>query len=162
MIRNATQTDAKQLSEIYNYYIKNTAITFEENPVSTEEMATRIQNVQNHQLPWLVIEEQGDILGYAYATKWKERAAYRFTVEVTVYLSQNAHGKGLGTMLYNTLFQQLSAQGIHTAIGGITLPNDASVALHEKLGMKKVAHFIESGFKFEQWLDVGYWQKTLN
>jgi phosphinothricin acetyltransferase len=112
--------------------------------------------------PWLIAEDaQGNILGYAYATKWRQRFSFRFSVEVTVYLSLKYVGNGVGTKLYQKLFSQLKANGIHTVIGGITLPNQASVAIHEKFSMKKVAHFHEVGFKFEQWLDVGYWQGTL-
>ena len=101
------------------------------------------------------------MVGYAYATKWKERSAYRFSAEVSVYLSNQVQGRGLGASLYETLFSKLKEGGINTVIGGITLPNPASVALHEKMGMKKVAHFENVGFKFNQWQDVGYWQLSL-
>lgn len=96
------------------------------------------------------------MIGYAYASKWKGRCAYRYSVEVSVYLHAEQSGQGMGTALYSALFKQLSELGYHVAIGGIALPNAASVALHEKFGMKKVAHFKEIGFKFGQWVDVGY------
>jgi phosphinothricin acetyltransferase len=108
-----------------------------------------------------VAEHHGNIKGYAYATKWKERSAYRYSVEISVYVDRERQGQGWGTKLYQALFTQLQKLDIHLAIGGITLPNDASIALHEKFGMIKVAHFQEIGFKFEQWLDVGYWQLEL-
>jgi len=119
-------------------------------------------HVQGAGLPWLVAVEEGAVVGYAYATKWKERSAYRFSVEVSVYLSNQSHGRGLGAKLYETLFSTLKEGGIHAVMGGITLPNLASVALHEKMGMKKVAHFEKVGFKFDQWHDVGYWQLSLD
>ncbi len=161
MIRKAGQADSAAIAEIYNYYIINAFSTFEETPVSAAEMSNRIDNVSSLGLPWLVAESDGMVAGYAYATKWKERSAYRYSVEITVYLSQHMHGKGLGTKLYKALFHLLRGSGIHTVIGGITLPNPASISLHETLGMKKVAHFENIGFKFNQWCDVGYWQMDL-
>ena len=161
MIRPASPADARRIAEVYNHYITQTSITFEETPVSDKDMALRIASVQNEGLPWLVYESEDGICGYAYATKWKERSAYRFAVETTVYLATDVAGNGHGTELYLSLFEELQKLGIHTAIGGITLPNPASVALHEKLGMEKVAQFKEVGLKFGIRLDVGYWQKTL-
>lgn len=161
MIRPVTTADIKSLVEIYNYYIKNTAITFEEHAIDEAELTKRIAMVAEFGLPWLVLEHEGDIIGYAYATKWKERSAYRFAVESTVYLHHQHLGKGFGYTLYNALFDELKQRELNTVIGGITLPNAASVAVHEKLGMKKVAHFERIGFKFGQWQDVGYWQLNL-
>ena len=112
-------------------------------------------------LPWLVAEQDGRVLGYAYAGPWKSRAAYRFAVEVTVYLAPGFTRRGWGTRLCEELFARLRERGVHTVVGGIALPNDASVALHERLGMVKVAHFREIGFKLGRWIDVGYWQRTL-
>ncbi len=160
-IRYANATDAAAITAIYNHYILNTTITFEEQAVSVEEMQQRLQKVQALGLPYLVAEQDGAVMGYAYATKWKERSAYRFSVETTVYLAHNATGRGTGTQLYRQLLADLTALGINSAIGGVTLPNPASEALHEKLGMSKVAHFNKIGRKFERWLDVGYWQITL-
>ncbi len=114
-------------------------------------------------LPWLVAEnDSGVVVGYAYASKWKGRCAYRHSAEVTVYLAPDAAAQGVGTRLYEALFSELRDRGIHTAIGGIALPNPPSVALHEKFGMKKVAHFAEVGHKFDRWIDVGYWQVVLS
>ena len=161
MIRPATASDADSIARIYNHYILNTFITFEEQTVSASEIAGRIAEVASASLPWLVAEHGGRIVGYAYASKWKGRCAYRFTVESSVYLDANSVGNGYGTRLYQHLFAALKACGMHVVIGGIALPNAASVALHEKLGLKKVAHFSEVGFKFDNWIDVGYWQATL-
>ena len=161
MIRPATTRDAEAVARIYNHYIANTTITFEEQAITSPQMAERIGKVALASLPWLVAEHDGRVDGYAYATQWKERSAYRFSVEITVYLAPEAVGRGIGSALYEALFAELDKRGVHAAIGGIALPNPASVALHEKLGMKQVAHFEQVGFKFGQWLDVGYWQKTL-
>ena len=162
MIRAAKLEDAKQIAHIYNYYILNTLVTFEETEVSGEEMALRILAVNEMELPWLVALEGELVAGYAYATKWKGRAAYRFSVESTVYLDPHYQGKGLGKSLYSALFNELHKKGVHAVMGGISLPNQASIALHEKFGMEKVAHFKQVGFKFGEWVDVGYWQRVLN
>jgi L-amino acid N-acyltransferase YncA len=160
VIRAAEKRDAEAIANIYNHYIANTIITFEEETIDAQEMAQRISDVQASGLPWLVVEDNGHVVGYAYASKWKGRCAYRFSVESSVYVSQNATSKGLGSKLYDALFIILKERSVHVAIGGIALPNEASIALHEKFGMNKVAHFSEVGFKFNRWLDVGYWQKT--
>ncbi|OMP32821.1 arsinothricin resistance N-acetyltransferase ArsN1 family B [Mangrovimonas sp. DI 80] len=157
MVRNVEMSDAEEISNIYNYYIKNTVITFEETPITKEEMAERIKT-NSAQYPWIVYEENNEILGYAYAMAWKSRSAYRYTVESTVYLRYDQHGKGLGTQLYKSLINQLKKQKFHAVIGGIALPNDLSIALHEKLGFEKIAQFKEVGYKFEKWIDVGYWE----
>ncbi|MFT3931626.1 MAG: GNAT family N-acetyltransferase [Spongiibacteraceae bacterium] len=162
MIRDAVEADSKAISEIYNYYIRNTVITFEEQDVSAEEISRRIAKVQASGLWWLVIEVDNAIAGYAYCSKWQERSAYRKTVEVSVYLAHSATGKGLGTKLYEELFQRLKNSSFHVVIGGIALPNPASVALHERFNMKKVSHFEEVGYKFSKWVDVGHWQLKLN
>jgi len=162
MIRVAQYDDVEQLASIYNHYIDNTIITFETEAVSEVEIRKRLQETTAIGLPWLVAESDGVIAGYAYAGKWKGRQAYRFSVEVTVYLDQKYVGEGMGTHLYQALFDALRKRSCHAAIAGIALPNAASVALHEKLGMEKVAHFKQVGFKFDQWIDVGYWQLLLD
>ncbi len=161
MIRSANKHDSQAIANIYNHYIENTFITFETEPVDSAEIDARIQDTHTLKLPFLVYEYQKQVLGYAYASRWKGRCAYRFTVEVTVYLDPKAIRQGFGLALYQELFSRLTQLGYHTAIGGIALPNPASIALHEKMGMKKVAHFKETGNKFDQWIDVGYWQKNL-
>ena len=161
LIRDAHASDAPAIAAIYNPYILETTISFEEEPVPDADMARRVADVQAAGLPWLVAEEGGAVIGYAYATKWRVRHAYRHSVETSVYLAPAAARKGIGTALYEALFARLRAGEYHLAIGGIALPNEASVALHEKMGYEKAAHFKEVGFKFGRWLDVGYWQKTL-
>jgi L-amino acid N-acyltransferase YncA len=160
-IRAAVPADAPGIAAIYNHFVAHTVVTFEEEPVSLDEIARRMEDVRSASLPWIVAEEAGRIVGYAYATKWRARAAYRFSTEITVYLGSEDGGRGIGSALYDELFPMLLARGIHAVIGGIALPNDASVALHEKFGMKKVAHFSEVGFKFGKWVDVGFWERTL-
>lgn len=160
-VRLVDRADAESVAAIYSHYVANTVVTFEEEEISAAEMGRRIDEVRSSSLPWLVAEEAGRILGYAYATRWRARAAYRFSVEVTVYLDADHKGRGIGTKLYGELFPLLQARDIHAVIGGIALPNDASVALHEKFGMRKVAQFEEVGFKLGRWVDVGYWQRTL-
>jgi L-amino acid N-acyltransferase YncA len=162
IIRDAVLADSPEIAEIYNFYVANTCITFEETEVTSEEMSNRLRKVSEFSLPWIVAVKGDTVIGYAYATKWKERTAYRFSVESTVYLSTEAQGNGLGTKLYEALLDKLTLLGINCVIGGITLPNPASVGLHEKIGMEKVAHFPKVGFKFGEWLDVGYWQLSLH
>lgn len=157
MIRPATEADAQAICNIYNPYISDTIITFEEEPVAVEEMTQRIHYTISS-LPWIVIEDEGQVVGYAYASRWKSRCAYRYSVETTVYLSNATTGKGFGSLLYEHLIAELRQRSIHSLIGGIALPNAASVSLHEKIGFEKVAHFKEVGWKFNQWIDVGYWE----
>ncbi len=160
MLRPCTPSDAAQICDIYNHYVRETTITFEESPVPAPEMARRITDITAH-LPWLVWEADGAILGYAYAAPWKARAAYRHSVESSVYLAPQATGHGLGSQLYAALIADLRERGVHCVIGGAALPNPASVSLHEKLGFAKVAEFREVGFKFGQWIDVAYWELLL-
>jgi phosphinothricin acetyltransferase len=159
MIRMAAAADAAALAGIYNFYVRETIVTFEEEAVPEAEMARRVQDVQASSLPWLVAEQGGAVVGYACARPWKPRRGYRFSTEVSVYLDPAHLGRGIGTELYEHLLAALRARDTHAAIGGIALPNAASVALHEKLGFEKVAHFREVGFKFGAWIDVGYWEK---
>ena len=160
MIRAVKIEDSNEICDIYNYYVQHTIITFEEEPVSQSEMESRIEQTSKT-LPWLVFEDSQKIMGYAYASEWKSRCAYKHSVESTVYLKNGASGNGIGSLLYQELMNQLKAKNIHAAIGGIALPNDASIALHEKLGFEKVARFREVGYKFDQWIDVGYWELIL-
>jgi phosphinothricin acetyltransferase len=160
-IRAATIADAEAVAEIYNHYVTKTAVTFEEEEVSPSEIAQRFKAVWSASLPWLVAEVNGQVTGYAYASMWHGRSAYRFSTEVTVYLAPAHAGRGIGSRLYGRLFPILRDRGVHAVIGGIALPNEASVALHEKFGLEKVAHFKEVGYKFDRWIDVGYWQRIL-
>jgi L-amino acid N-acyltransferase YncA len=157
-VRAAAEHDAPSLARIYNHYITDSIVTFEEEPVETGEMEARIEAIRSSSLPWFVAVEGSAIVGYAYASAWKPRRGYRFSVEVTVYLDPACARRGIGSKLYSRLLPALASAGFHSAMGGIALPNDASVRLHEKFGFDKVAHFKESGMKFGQWIDVGYWQ----
>lgn len=157
----AAPRDAAAIREIYNHYVRETIVTFEEKPVSVGEMRTRTRLIGSLGLPWLVAESDGSVVGYAYANKWKERAAYRHSVETTVYLRTDSTGRGIGRMLYTQLLAELHKLGYHAIIGGIALPNAASIGLHESLGFRKVAHFEQVGRKFDRWIDVGYWQLTI-
>lgn len=157
MIESVNEADIPSICEIYNYYIKNTFITFEEEEVSINEMGYRIKEILKS-YPYLVYKENNQVIGYAYANLWKARASYRFSAESTIYLNHRNIKKGVGTALYTALIDEVKKKGIHNLIGGVALPNDASVGLHEKLGFKKCAHFKEVGYKFEQWIDVGYWE----
>lgn len=161
MIRPATPADAAAIAAIYNHYIQHTTVTFEEEVISATELVRRMDEVAQAGLPWLVADLEGTIAGYAYGSRWKTRIGYRFSTEISVYLDPARPGKGLGTQLYTRLFEILREKGLHAVIGGIALPNEASVALHEKFGMEQVAHFKQTGFKFGQWIDVGYWQRCL-
>jgi L-amino acid N-acyltransferase YncA len=160
MIRDASTADAAAICAIYNHYIVTTVITFEEEPLSQADMAARISDI-TRAYPWLVYVENGSVIGYAYAGKWKARSAYRHTAEITVYLDHTATGRGIGSQLMAELLSRLRAQGVHAAVGGVALPNPQSVALHEKFGFKPVGRFHEVGYKFGNWIDVGYWELLL-
>lgn len=160
MIRPASSTDAQAIAAIYNPYVRDTTISFEEAPVSAAEMATRIAKVTTD-FPWLVWEEEGVVLGYAYATTWRARHAYRFAVETAIYLASGRHGQGRGATLYRALLSELRQRGFHSALGCLALPNDPSIRLHEKLGFRKVGHMSEAGWKFGAWVDVGFWELHL-
>jgi phosphinothricin acetyltransferase len=158
MIRPPRPADATAICRIYNHFVKETIVTFATEETSTEQMAIEV-TATCEKFPWLVWEEDGRVLGYALASEWKSRCAYQFSVETTIYLDPAAAGRGIGTLLYGDLLDRVAAAGHHSALGGIALPNPASVALHEKLGFLKVGHLKEVGRKFDQWIDVGYWQK---
>lgn len=160
MIRMATRADAESVCAIYNHYVAHTIVTFEEQAVTAAEMQSRMAAVLE-KLPWWVLEHDGVIAGYAYASPWKSRVGYRFSVESSIYLAPAQTGRGFGSALYQSLLDDLRARNIHCVIGGAALPNPASVALHEKLGFTKIAHFRENGFKFGRWIDVAYWQRLL-
>ena len=160
LIRSAVPADAREIADIYNHYVLKTIVTFEEAPVAPAEMAGRIAEVRAS-YPWLVAATDDRIVGYSYAGKWKGRSAYRHTVESAVYLAPDAVGRGLGSTLYAALLEDLPSRAVHVVIGGIALPNPASVALHEKFGFRKTGEFKEVGRKFGRWIDVGYWQRTI-
>jgi phosphinothricin acetyltransferase len=162
MIREVQTRDVSALCAIYNHYVRHTTVTFAETPISEDEMAETIV-LAGPELPWLVWDDpdSGEVTGYAAGDAWKSRCSYRYTLETTIYLAPGSVGQGFGTLLYGELLLRIKEAGYHSVLGGISLPNPASVALHEKLGFTKVAHLKEVGFKFERWVDVGYWQKQL-
>jgi len=160
MIRSALLADAPAIAAIYNHYVVNTVVTFEEVTVTDQEMAGRIAEIQQI-LPWLVFERTNRVVGYAYASRWRTRSAYRFAAESTIYLDPAFTGLGIGTKLYDRLMVELQEKSLHTVMGGIALPNAGSVTLHENLGFRKVAHFAQVGWKFDRWIDVGYWERVL-
>lgn len=156
-IRKVEILDAEQIAEIYNYYVLNSHATFEIEAVGVDEIENRIHEI-SAKYPYFVLVEENEILGYAYASLYKTRAAYKPSVEISVYVRNGIHQKGIGTKLYTKLFEELGKSKVHAIIAGISLPNEASVKLHENFGMKKVAHFEEVGFKLGHWIDVGYWE----
>lgn len=155
--RNVKEQDAADICRIYNSYIADTIITFDEEYVSVPEMEDKIRNWDS-KFPWLVYEEEGKVLGYAYANTWKQKSAYRTTVETTIYLDKESTGKRIGSKLYTSLIDSLKLKGFKVLMGCISLPNPSSIKLHEKLGFEKVGHFKEMGYKLGKWIDVGYWQ----
>ncbi len=146
-IRPVKPADAGQIAEIYNFYILNTHHTFETEPITFGEMQKRIGEVIKN-YAYLVAEENGEILAYAHAAPYKSRCAYSSSIEVSVYVKNGIKGKGVGTKLYEKLFEEIKQTDVHAIIAGIALPNNASVRLHEKFSFEKVAHFREVGFKF--------------
>ena len=160
MIRHIENRDIQRICDIYNHYILTTNASFEIDPVSVEEMGRRVQEFTTTH-PWLVYEQDGEVIGFAYASKWRPRPAYRFTSEVTIYLDKEHLSKGIGKLLYQELFRQLKELGMHSMIATIALPNEKSQALHESFGFKQVARFKDMGYKLDQWIDVGYWQCML-
>lgn len=160
-IRPVKMEDAASLCSIYNYYVNETVITFEEETVSIEDMASRIKKITATH-PWVVMEHDGEIVAYAYASPWRVRSAYRFSSELTVYVHKNNRKKGLGKNIYQSLIDTMEKRGSHCLYGVIALPNESSTALHESLGFVKCGHFHEVGFKFDKWIDVGYWEKVVN
>ena len=160
MIRAVRIDDAKQLADLYNYYVRNTLITFEEVELSEADYQERIKKI-SADYPFLVYEQNDEILGFAYGMKWRERSAYRYALESSVYVKQDSFGQGIGSKLYTELFIHLKAQGCKQVIGVITLPNETSVHMHERFGFIKAAHFKSVGIKFNTWCDVGFWQLSL-
>lgn len=157
-IRACEVKDIQSLCDIYNYYIENTIISFEEIPVDATEMSRRLAAC-TRSLPWYICELDGLVAGYAYASPWKERSAYGHSLEITVYVKNSMVGQGCGKALYEALIAALEKIDCHSILACIALPNEASVGLHEYFGFTKVAHFAEVGRKFDRWVDVGYWQK---
>ncbi len=160
-IRSATASDAAAIAQIYAPFVTDTAISFEEIPPDTSEMAGRIEKTLRD-YPYLVAEQDGRVVAYAYASPYRPRHAYRFTAEVTVYSVPEGRGQGLATRLYQQILNTLSDTGFHTAIAIITLPNENSVSFHERLGFKHLGTVKQVGSKFGRWHDTGFWQQHLD
>ena len=160
-IRFAKPSDARSLLDIYAPYVENTAITFEYEVPTIENFANRIEKTLE-KYPYLVAEEDGVVVGYAYASTYYARAAYDWAVELSVYVSQDALGQGVGTRLYDVLEDLLEQMGYIHFLTCISLPNEASLALHRKRGYQQVAHFPKIGYKFNRWHDIVWLQKSLD
>lgn len=160
MIRDVTLSDAERICDIYNKYVEETQVTFAERPLSLKEVQSHIQTVIKS-FPWIVYEQDNRVVGYTYADKWKEKTAYRYTVETSIYLDKAYHGRGIGSKLKGAMIERLKAQGFHCVISAISLPNPASIAMCEKFGFQKMGQLKEIGYKFDEWVDVGYWQLIL-
>ncbi len=170
MIRDVRLSDAKSITEIYNHYINNTIITFEDKPIDASETQRRITKVHKKGYPYIVLEEDGVLIGYAYVDNWRERVAYDITLETSIYLEHSYIGRGAGTALYRELVNRSREIGIHSLIGVISLPNDESLKLHKKTGFKRVGTFEKVGFTGTLFLfgdsvntliDVDFWQLIL-
>ncbi|MDB4958823.1 MAG: GCN5-related N-acetyltransferase [Myxococcales bacterium] len=159
-IRAAAPGDFDAIAAITNHYIATTAIHFSYDPVTRDELVDAWQSTRERH-PWLVLEQAGVIIGYAKSGPWRERAAYAWTCEVGLYVVEGAHRRGLGTALYSELLDQCAAFGLRSAVAGITVPNPASVALHERLGFVLVGVFRDAGWKQGAWHDVVFYQKLL-
>ena len=161
VIRPARAADFVAITEITNHYIATTAIHFAYEAMAESELLAMWQKYAERH-PWLVIEEDGAVAGYAKSGTWRERSAYQWTCETGVYVADGARGRGLGRALYEALLAECARRGFHSAIAGITLPNPASVALHEKLGFVSVGVVRDAGFKLDRWHAVEFFQKLLS
>ena len=161
MIRPAAPEDAAAIAAIYAPHVLGGTVSFEVEPPDAAEIARRMAS-SGGLYPWLVAADEAGVIGYAYATRFRDRAAYRFVVETSIYVADRAQRRGVGRLLYATLIETLRAQGFVHAIGALALPNDASVTLHEALGFRPAGVYREVGFKHGQWIDVGIWQCALN
>jgi len=161
LIRLANEADSAAIADISRPYVEDSRISFEEAAPDAAEMARRIAGDLPGFHPWFVAEENGRLLGYAASSRFRPRPAYRWTVETGIYLAADAHGRGIGKSLLATLLNMLERQGYVAAIGAIALPNDASVAVHEKLGFFHTGTYRQVGFKLGEWIDVGLWQRDL-
>lgn len=160
MIRLAREDDAADFAAIYAPIVRDTHTSFEMSPPDAQEMRARIAKTLA-MFPWLAWEEGGRAVGYAYASRHREREAYQWSVDVSCYVHPDFHGRGIGKALYGKLFEVLEAQGFQSAFAGIALPNAASVALHESAGFEKIGVYREVGFKAGAWRDTGWWGRRV-
>ena len=161
MIRNVKLSDAERIAQIYNYYIENTVVTFDENQVAEETVRQKIEDIRAKSYPYLVYEEKGQLMGYAYLDTWRSRSAYNITLETSIYVDTQHTGKGWGSKLYEALIEKARGMNIHSLIAGISLPNDYSRKLHKKFGFQLIGNFKEVGIKFNKLIDVEFWQKIV-
>ncbi|HEU0097209.1 MAG TPA: GNAT family N-acetyltransferase [Allosphingosinicella sp.] len=159
-LRAATPDDAAAIADIYAHFVRESAVSFETEPPAEAAIRARIEGA-GRLYPWLVGEDAGTILGYAYAARFRDRPAYRFVVETSVYLRSGAGGRGLGRRLYEPLLAMLESQGFTQAIAAIALPNEASIRLHERLGFERAGTYRQVGWKLGAWHDVWLWQRAL-
>lgn len=159
-LRVATPEDAAAVADIYRPYVEETAVTFEETPPDADETAAKIEETLAT-YPWFVAERDGRVVGYAYAGRLRERPAYRWTTELSVYLDRERRGEGVGAALYRALLATLERQGFASAYGVVTLPNPESVGFHEALGFERVGVLPESGYKLGEWHDVAWYERRL-
>jgi L-amino acid N-acyltransferase YncA len=160
VIRDAAEADAERCTTIYAPYVLETAISFESEPPTAEEMARRIAEAQRAHA-WLVLEDDGEVVGYAYGVAFMSRAAYQWATAVSVYLATGRRRTGGGRALYEALFERLAARGHRTALAGIALPNEASTGLHRALGFEQVGTYRRVGWKHGRWHDVAWYQRAL-
>ena len=160
MIRPVQLNDTQVLLDIYNYYVLNTTANFDIEALSLQTFTDKLKSIITD-YPFIVYEENNEILGYAYGSRFRPRAAYNYVAESTVYVKHTEHGKQIGSKLYEALISLLKATNLHTVLGVLTIPNEASIKLHEKFGFKQVANLEEVGFKFGEWQNVGIWQLKL-
>jgi len=161
LIRFATAADAERIASIYRPFVDDSAVSFESEPPSADEMAFRIARIAELQLPWLVMTRDGSLVGYAYASRHRDRTGYQWSVETSVYVDSAAIGTGVGRKLYSTLFAILKDQGYQNVYAGTTLPNDSSIGLHRALGFREVAVYEKVGYKFSKWHDVAWWELSI-
>ena len=161
MIRSVRLSDAEEITKIYNYYVKETTVTFETEEIDVKEMEKRIINTLEHGYPFIVYEEAGEVTGYAYVRKWRERISYNNTLETSVYVDKNKKARGMGKKLYNSLIQHCKESGVHVLIGVLAHTNTASKKLHKKTGFEKTCYFKEAANKFGEFIDVEFWSLIL-
>jgi phosphinothricin acetyltransferase len=161
LLRDVKISDAGRITEIFNYYIENTVVTFDEEPITVKDTEQKIAGILEKHYPYIVYEEAGQITGYAYLNTWRPQSAYNITLETSVYLDARATGKGLGSMLYRELIARAHNMNIHSLMGVLAIPNEASRKLHEKFGFRIAGTFKETGYKFNRLIDVEYWQRIL-
>ena len=160
IIRNVLNSDIPQVVEILNHYVRNDSCTFQINTYSISEISEKIAEITKV-YPYIVMEEGNEVIGFAYASRWREKNAYDKSAETTIYLNPKHKYRGLGKILYQELIEQLREKNFRLLVACLTLPNPSSVRLHESLGFEKAGEFRDAGYKFNRWCDVGFWQKVL-